>query len=146
MMPSTNLRKSTITKTMSDIDRAMKSVSAAVCGLLLPFQALCSGPSVSNGDNAKSLVEVAIMVNVAGGGVIDVAKVGGVPVPYRGQDLALGRRYTLIAKPTKGWRFGGWSGSFSNNSSRITFVAQSNLTFSGLFTVIPTISRKLAIP
>jgi Divergent InlB B-repeat domain len=72
-----------------------------------------------------SLPDSALMVDVSGGGQVTPN--------YQGEALDFGQKYSMTARPAKGFRFEGWSGSVSNKRRKLTFVMESNLVFNARF-------------
>ena len=58
---------------------------------------------------------------------------GTVSTNYNGQTLVLGKRYAMTAKPARGCKFLGWSGSMSSASSKLTFTMVPGLSFTASF-------------
>lgn len=58
---------------------------------------------------------------------------GSVSPNENGHLLAIGEKYTLSARPGKGFAFSGWTGSVTNSSSKLSFLMESNLTFTANF-------------
>ncbi len=79
-----------------------------------------------NGDKFKAST---ITVNVSGNGTI--------APNHNAQSLLIGHVYSMLALPSDGASFAGWSGSTSSASATLTFVMQSNLTFTANFTYAP---------
>lgn len=78
-------------------------------------------------------VKVPISLSVAGSGTISGATNNAL--------LEVGRLYTLTAKPGKGHLFGGWSGSTSSVSLKLTFMMETNSALAATFptNLFPTV-------
>jgi hypothetical protein len=77
---------------------------------------------------------------------VTVTAVGGGSVSpnYNGQQLVIGQTYKLQAKAKSGLAFLGWTGSQTTSAEKISFVMQSNLTFTAAFADVkkPTLTIK----
>jgi uncharacterized repeat protein (TIGR02543 family) len=73
---------------------------------------------------------------------MNVENGGQVTPNYQGLSLEFGQKYSMSARPAKGFRFDGWSGSVSNSKPKLTFVMEPNLSFTAHFT---DVSRPLNI-
>ena len=78
-------------------------------------------------------VKAPISLSVAGSGTISGATNNAL--------LEVGRIYTLTAKPGKGHLFGGWSGSTSSVSLKLTFMMETNSALTATFptNLFPTV-------
>jgi hypothetical protein len=65
---------------------------------------------------------------------LDIGNGGLVTPNYQGQSLEVGKAYSMTARPAKGFRFDGWSGTATNRRPRLTFVMEPDLFFTADFT------------
>ncbi len=67
---------------------------------------------------------------------------GSISPNYNGALLAISNTYSMTATGTNGFAFTNWTGSFTTNSSTLTFQMQSNLSFTANFADVqkPTIA------
>jgi uncharacterized repeat protein (TIGR02543 family) len=70
------------------------------------------------------VVKLPISLSTVGKGSISLAN---------GALLQIGKTYKLSAKAAKGFSFKGWTGSITNNSSKLSFLMTSNTTFTANF-------------
>jgi pimeloyl-ACP methyl ester carboxylesterase len=65
--------------------------------------------------------------------------VGAVTPKLDGQNLELGRSYTITAKPGNGYVFSGWGGDVAASTPALTFIMRSNLVLRAVFIPSPFI-------
>ncbi|MGV3755430.1 MAG: PQQ-binding-like beta-propeller repeat protein [Verrucomicrobiota bacterium] len=58
---------------------------------------------------------------------------GSVKPNLQREELEVGNTYTLTAEPVEGWLFTGWTGSLTNNSAKLSFVMQTNMSLRAEF-------------
>ncbi len=58
---------------------------------------------------------------------------GSVKPNLQREELEVGNTYTVTAEPAEGWLFTGWTGSLTNNSAKLTFVMQTNMSLRAEF-------------
>jgi uncharacterized repeat protein (TIGR02543 family) len=64
---------------------------------------------------------------------IEITGPGAVTPNYNGKSLIVGKKYTVAAKPAKGCKFMGWTGSANSTSPRLTFTMEPDFTFTASF-------------
>jgi hypothetical protein len=69
--------------------------------------------------------------------IVTVNGAGSVTPNLNGQQLALGKSYSMTAVPAAGQVFNGWSGKVSSVSPTLTFIAQSNMIVQANFVPNP---------
>jgi hypothetical protein len=86
--------------------------------------------------DAKALVTATATVTV------QVGEGGTVTPNLNGQNLTIGKQYTLTAKPKSGFVFSGWAGDLSSASTKLTFVLSNDLSLTASFLdkQVPTVS------
>jgi hypothetical protein len=67
---------------------------------------------------------------------LDIANGGQVKPNYQGQSLEFGQTYSMTARPAKGFRFDGWSGSMTNRRLKLAFVMKPDMVLTARFTDI----------
>jgi hypothetical protein len=67
---------------------------------------------------------------------------GTVSPNLNGQDLQVGKAYTLTAKPAAGYLFASWTGSRASKQASLSFVMQENMVLQANFVPNPFIARK----
>jgi len=70
---------------------------------------------------------------------IKIRKSGGGNVSrvFDGQELSVGRRYTIVATPDPGYIFAGWSGDITSSSPTLTFTMKPRLALEAIFVANP---------
>jgi len=58
---------------------------------------------------------------------------GKVTPDLRREQLEVGNTYTISAEPAEGWLFTGWTGSVTNQSAKLSFTMQTNMTLRAQF-------------
>jgi hypothetical protein len=69
--------------------------------------------------------------------IVTVNGAGSVTPNLNGQQLALGKSYSMTAVPASGQVFNGWSGKISSPSPTLSFVAESNMVLQANFVPNP---------
>jgi hypothetical protein len=67
---------------------------------------------------------------------------GTVSPNLNGEDLQVGKAYTLTAKPAAGYLFASWTGSRSSKQASLNFAMEENMTLQANFVPNPFIARK----
>ena len=73
---------------------------------------------------------------------VTVDGAGTVSPNLNGQDLQLGKIYTVNARPAAGYLFAGWTGSLPGKAASLSFVMQEGLALQANFVPNPFIARK----
>lgn len=89
------------------------------------------GDTIPNSVDATPFQAATLSVQVNGNGTVT-------PPGYSGKTLIVGQTYSLLAQPSDGSTFLGWSGSMSSSSPELTFVMTNGLSFTASFTFVPT--------
>ena len=108
------------------------SASASVTFVYVP--GTDSGPDPTNGVTGTDPTAGSTNTVPTNQLTLDIGDGGQVTPNYQGKALVSGQTYSMTARPVKGFRFDGWSGSVTNRRSRLTFVMQPDLFFSAHFT------------
>jgi hypothetical protein len=88
----------------------------------------------------ESLVVTRLFTRVVRGGLV-IETVGDGTVVCSGftvgQELEIGRNYTVTARPAKGWMFAGWSGGLVSVAPKMTFTMRAGLETTATFVENP---------
>jgi len=94
--------------------------------------------SKTNTASFEYVVSAVLTVNVGFGGTV--------VTNYNGEWLPIGQTNSMTAKTNVGFAFGGWTGSITTNSPKLTFIVASNLVFNANFTDIARPTNAIAAP
>ncbi len=75
--------------------------------------------------HARAADTAPVTVEIVGGGTVKPN--------YNGQELAIGGKYSMTAKPRAGFKFTGWSGSLTSSKPKLAFTNEPGLDFTATF-------------
>ncbi len=99
---------------------------------------------VSNAKGSTSSAPATLTIGASLG--IDINGPGTVTPDYNGQALAVGKKYTVTAKPATGCKFVGWTGSANSGSAKLTFTMEPGLSFTANFADVTRPVLKILYP
>lgn len=77
---------------------------------------------------------------------VQVVGLGSVKPDYNGQELLVGRSYSMTARPARGFKFMGWSGSATAAKPKLSFLMAPDLSFTATFADVLRPQNKLLKP
>jgi uncharacterized repeat protein (TIGR03803 family) len=92
-----------------------------------------SAYAIDKNNDVSTTNTVAFTYVVSAPLVVNISGVGTIKPNLNGAVEQIGNTLSMAAKAGKGWSFIGWSGSFSTNNPKLTFVMASNLEFTANF-------------
>ncbi|MGA2544551.1 MAG: Ig-like domain-containing protein, partial [Verrucomicrobiota bacterium] len=91
-------------------------------------------------------VPTALTLSTNGRGTISISGTTNVASASNGQLLDLAFPYTLTAKAAAGFAFNGWTGSMASNSTKLTFIMATNLSFTANFVDVQKPTNSITAP